>query len=662
MHGLPNRLTLLLLVWMAAARAMATGADQVIVFDVSNSMWGQVEGRAKIDIARQVIGGLVAEWPKSRRIGLVAYGHRRAGDCTDIEPLIPVGPIDKARFTAIVNRLQPRGKTPLAEAVRQAAEILGYKDRPATVILVSDGLESCNADPCALAESLEIGGVDFTAHVIGFDISSVQDQRQLGCLAEATGGRFLTAANAQELEDALKAASGLRQPTPASLNVSEAQLKVPKQVRIGAAFPVQWDGPDQSGDYLSIARPGDVIGRYYKHARTTDGNPATLRAPDYPGIYQVRYVHGPTHRITGSAQLLVVDVAAELGAPAEAGVGRSVRVDWIGPEGKHDYITVVRQGAGERKFGDYAYTRNGSPSQLQLPDNPGAYEIRYVTGQARRVLASQSILVREEAASLSAADSVLIGSVVQVEWTGPGGKQDYINVVSLDAKEGSIGNYVYTRNGSPTKLRMPEQPGDYEIRYVTGQERRILARLHIRVQPVETRLAAVAAASIGARVEVDWTGPGNRKDFITVVPLGTPERKLGHYVYARDGSQVKLLMPDHPGDYEIRYLTGKERQVLARRPIRIDEVEATLVAPISVAIGSRFKVVWSGPDGRKDYIAINETGSPDKQYKGYAYTRHGSPLSMQAPNVSGDYELRYVTGQTRRVLARRSLVVSGTAE
>ncbi len=481
-----NRLTLLLLVWMAVARAMASGADQVIVLDVSNSMWGQVEGRAKIDIARQVIGDLVAEWPASRRIGLVAYGHRRAGDCTDIEPLIPVGPIDKAHFTAIVNRLQPQGKTPLAEAVRQAAEILGYKDRPATVILVSDGLESCNADPCALAESLEIGGVDFTAHVIGFDISSVQDQRQLGCLAGATGGRFLTAANAQELEDALEAASGLRQPAPVSLNVPEAQLKVPKQVRIGAAFPVQWAGPDQSGDYLSIARPGDLIGRYYKHARTTDGNPATLRAPDYPGIYQVRYVHGPTHRITGRAQLPVVDVAAELGAPAEAGVGRSVRVD--------------------------------------------------------------------------------------------------------------------------------------------------------------------------------WTGPGNRKDFITVVPLGAPERKLGHYVYARDGSQVKLLMPDHPGDYEIRYLTGKERQVLARRPIRVDEVKATLVAPISVAIGSRFEVVWSGPDGRKDYIAINETGSPDKQYKGYAYTRHGSPLRMHAPNVSGDYELRYVTGQTRRVLARRSLVVSGTAE
>ena len=155
----------------------------VMVLDVSGSMWGQIEGRSKIEIAREVIAGLMTNWNPSTELGLVAYGHRREGDCTDIETVIPVGPVDANQFVSTVNALVPRGKTPLTDAVRQAAETLRYKDTPATVILVSDGIESCNADPCALAQELEKAGVGFTAHVVGFDVAKVEDQAQLRCIA-----------------------------------------------------------------------------------------------------------------------------------------------------------------------------------------------------------------------------------------------------------------------------------------------------------------------------------------------------------------------------------------------------------------------------------------------------------------------------------------------
>ena len=79
---------------------------------------------------------------------------------------------------------------------------LQYIEEKATVILVSDGKETCHLDPCQLASELENAGADFTAHVIGFDIT-MEERAQLQCLAETTGGLFRTAVDAEGLKDAL---------------------------------------------------------------------------------------------------------------------------------------------------------------------------------------------------------------------------------------------------------------------------------------------------------------------------------------------------------------------------------------------------------------------------------------------------------------------------
>ena len=168
---------------VAQEPAAGASADVMIVLDASNSMWGQIDGIAKIEIAREVVGDLVRGWEPDRTLGLVAYGHRREGDCTDIETLIPVGPVDADAFTAVVDRLVPRGKTPLTEAVRLAAEELSYADRPATVILVSDGIENLQCRPLrAPAPSWSGAASPFTAHVVGFDVAAPEEQAQLQCL------------------------------------------------------------------------------------------------------------------------------------------------------------------------------------------------------------------------------------------------------------------------------------------------------------------------------------------------------------------------------------------------------------------------------------------------------------------------------------------------
>ncbi len=185
------------------AQTTQSPARAMLVLDASNSMWGRVEGVEKIAVARTVIGDLMSQWDPSVHIGLTAYGHRRKGDCTDIEVLTPVGPGTHLLIPDIVNSIGPKGKTPLSDAVRRAAEEIRYTEEPATVILVTDGLETCDADPCAVAEALEAAGVGFTAHVIGFDITE-EESRSVRCVAEKTGGQYHSARTADELREALR--------------------------------------------------------------------------------------------------------------------------------------------------------------------------------------------------------------------------------------------------------------------------------------------------------------------------------------------------------------------------------------------------------------------------------------------------------------------------
>jgi Mg-chelatase subunit ChlD len=195
--------TILTAILMVSALAGTARADKaMLVLDGSGSMLGQIDGKSKIEIARGVIGEILDGWPQSVELGLIAYGHREKGSCADIQALVPVGAGQSAKIKSAVKDLSPKGKTPLTDAVKLAAKELRSEEGKATVILVSDGLETCEADPCAVASELEKSGVDFTVHVVGFGTTSEENQK-LKCLADNTGGKLLGAGNAAELKKAM---------------------------------------------------------------------------------------------------------------------------------------------------------------------------------------------------------------------------------------------------------------------------------------------------------------------------------------------------------------------------------------------------------------------------------------------------------------------------
>lgn len=176
--------------------------NALFILDASGSMWQKLDNEFRIATAKTVMKGLVDKMPADARAGLIAYGHNRKSDCDDIETLTPLGPLDKASFKAKLEAINPQGKTPIAKSIQHALDLIKNEQSAVTVVLVSDGLETCEGDACDLVKKAREQGVKITVHVVGFGIEE-KDQSALECIAQAGGGQYFPANNASELAGAL---------------------------------------------------------------------------------------------------------------------------------------------------------------------------------------------------------------------------------------------------------------------------------------------------------------------------------------------------------------------------------------------------------------------------------------------------------------------------
>ena len=186
----------------------------IIILDASGSMWAQIDGKPKLEIARESLRTVLQSVPADDEIGFMAYGHREKGSCDDIQLIVPPQAGSASAISAAADSLKFLGKTPLTAAVKQAAEALKYTEDKATVVLITDGLETCGGDPCALGKELEASGVDFTADVVGFGLTA-DEGKQIACLADNTGGKYIQASDEKALQEALVETVAAPAPAPA---------------------------------------------------------------------------------------------------------------------------------------------------------------------------------------------------------------------------------------------------------------------------------------------------------------------------------------------------------------------------------------------------------------------------------------------------------------
>ncbi len=667
----------------------------MIVLDASGSMWGQIEGEAKISIARRVLSDVLGTVPGEVELGLMAYGHRQKGQCSDIETLVAPTPGGAAAISNAAEGLSPLGKTPLTASVRRAAEELRFEEDKATVVLITDGVETCEADPCALARELERLGVDFTAHVIGFGLSA-DEGRQVACLAEETGGLYLPAENAEALTDALttpfteiaEAAAPEPEPEPEPVERPEASIDAPESVEIGRTFTVSWEGPAERRDTIEIydpdARQGDGLRLGGRRIVNGDVDAQTVRliAPVRPGNYQLRYMwQGDSKEPLATRVIEIVEAPVSLTAPANVEIGRSFTVEWVGPGARRDLIRIfdqaARQGDGEVVRGKRLVNDDFDNRKVTLlaPAEPGFYQLQYYSGDGNEVLASREIEVLEAPVSLDAPDEVAMGRTFTVGWEGPGARRDQIEIFD-EAADAGRGRRVSSKrivNGDmdaqTVELTAPAKPGSYILRYYNGDNSAVLATRPLSVIETAVSLDAPDEAGMGMTFTVRWEGPGARRDR---VELFNPEADAGRgkvVFYKRivngdmDARTVDLVAPTDTGAYELRYFNGDSSVVLATRPISIVGVEVSLDAPDTAKMGYQIQVKWQGPGARRDEIELFDAQAQAGRGKVLVSKRivngdiDARTVDLVVPALPGTYELRYFNGDSREVLATRPITV-----
>ncbi len=344
-----------------------------------------------------------------------------------------------------------------------------------------------------------------------------------------------------------------------------ATLDAPDSVPAASSFKVAWTGPDNAKDHVTI---GTADGRsipYSSYGYTAQfPGEMELIAPEKPGDYTIVYVTGKT--VVESRPLTVAGLEASLEAPASVPANSTFKVVWTGPDNPKDHVTIGNADGKPIPYSSYGYTAR-FPGEMELtsPEKPGDYTVAYVTGST--VVTSVPFTVTALSATIGAPAAVPAGAPFMVDWTGPDNPKDHLQVYTADGNKIPYSSYAYTAlNPGQAELVAPEEPGPYTIAYVTGSS--VVTTSPVMVEAVSASLQAEDAVDAGIAFPVTWTGPGNRRDVITMIGADPNFPVARGYIANSEGDTVMLTAPATNGDYELRYMTPGGKQ-LASRPIRV---------------------------------------------------------------------------------------------
>ncbi|WP_300645875.1 VWA domain-containing protein [Nocardioides sp.] len=183
----------------------------MLVLDSSGSMAEPAGGgETKIQAAKQALRDVVGALPDDAAVGMRVFGAEvfsrdQPGACTDSQQVVAAGTDNRDALLREIERYRPYGETPIGYALRQAAEDLD-PDTVRSIVLVSDGVATCEPDPCEVAQELTEQGVDLRIDVVGLAVDG-EARAQLRCIAGVAEGRYYDASSAEEIVTSLSTAT-----------------------------------------------------------------------------------------------------------------------------------------------------------------------------------------------------------------------------------------------------------------------------------------------------------------------------------------------------------------------------------------------------------------------------------------------------------------------
>lgn len=208
----------------------------LFIFDASQSMSQNWEKNTKINIAREILIGMIDSLEKIQnvQIALRIYGHQSPvppKDCSDTRLEVPFGANTAPRIRQKLRYIEPRGTTPLASSLEQSIkDFPPCEDCRNIVILITDGMEACDGDPCEVSRNLQKKGITLKPFIIGIGLDT-DFRESFNCI-----GTFYNAAKEEKFKEILNiVVSQALDATTAQVNLLDAYGK-PSETNVNMSF------------------------------------------------------------------------------------------------------------------------------------------------------------------------------------------------------------------------------------------------------------------------------------------------------------------------------------------------------------------------------------------------------------------------------------------
>ncbi len=209
----------------------------LFVLDASGSMNSAWEGDTRINIARQILSDMIdsiANVPYVE-VAMRVYGHQfnfKQKNCQDSKLEVAFGSKNNNQIRNVLDGLQPKGTTPIAYSLEQATKDFpnDKRDTRNVIVMITDGIEACNGDPCAISRGLQQKGIFLKPFIVGMGIEP-KYAKGFDCM-----GRFFNAKTSRQfkgfLQEVVKQTLGKTTVTVELLDKN----KQPREANVHMAF------------------------------------------------------------------------------------------------------------------------------------------------------------------------------------------------------------------------------------------------------------------------------------------------------------------------------------------------------------------------------------------------------------------------------------------
>ncbi len=561
-----------------------------------------------------------------------------------------------------IKALTPSKRISLTPVLKKAARKFGRK-RPGHIIVVVGDEDRCNRNLCKSVKKLRLAGKKIRVSVVSLGVPATS-QRQYQCVTRYTGGEYFNANSKIQFGLALrhmvvssgKTAKAIVPGKPGVQN-SNIAMAFPITVSAGSQFNIEVSGSFNPLDQLTLTGLDNqfIFSSYYI---TENKNTAYFFiAPSNPGVYIVSYIGQKDKTVLISRQLIVTEAVTAIDKVPPVIVGSRFSIKWKGANRQYDQLRIVNS-LDQSKSLSYTFASMSfnNAANLIAPGKAGEYEIQYLD-KNKIVLARTKLLVKPAVASITSDDKVVAGVQFYIKWKGPQNDYDKIQIITSDPDSKPVANlYTVQHKDRHHYLIAPDQPGNYQLRYITT-DNKVLAVRSIEVVSPKVSFTKLAPAVAGSQIQVSWRGPNHKYDQIKIIDPAKPKQHLSaHFTHLHVMGNAYLFVPEQPGEYQVVYTTRTNR-LLARTPLSVIKAKVSISAIDTIGAGKYFQVHWVGPANRYDQIKIVDLNDSKKEfYFIYVNTKNHSYVRLRAPKKAGQYQVQYLTS-SKRILATTKLIV-----